>query len=492
LNINPAEKRINGLNKIYIEALQKFNKMQLDLYQNMQIDSIVWQGQRCTFQREGNAFFVLLPTVQQGTKDTLTVFYQGSPQIAAKPPWDGGFVWNKDKNNNDWIGVACEGDGASIWFPCKDHLSDRPDSVRIVLEVPQNLMAVANGNLYQTINLPNGYKRYDWRNSYPIATYNMTLNIANYVHLSDTMTTLQGNVLQLDYYVLPYNKDTATQHFKQVKQMLRCYEQSFGEYPFLKDGYALVETPYWGMEHQSAIAYGNSYKNHPFGFDFIIIHESGHEYWGNAIAVGDHAEMWIHEAFCTYAEALYLECTQGYKRANDYLMLQKGYIKNQHPILAPLHVNYTAFPDADMYYKGTWLLHTLRNVVNDDKKWHLLIKQLYQEFQGKITNTPEVIHFFSQQLGKNMDSFFYEYLQEVNPPTLEYYFSGKGKKRQLHYRFATKRTNFEMPLEIAFGKDFKRITANTKWQMLSFPEKQGNFAINERKFYVLVKEKTGK
>src|SRR5690606_34322216 len=272
-----------------------------------------------------------------------------------------------------WIGVACEGIGASLWWPNKDHLSDEPDSMRMSYTVPSGLMAVGNGIFRNQKDLGNGFTQFDWFVHYPINNYNVTVNIAKYAHLEDTYRSKDGDTLALDYYILENNADTARAHFKQVIPMLACFEESYGKYPFWKDGYALVETPYWGMEHQGAIAYGNEYENNAFDFDFIIVHESAHEYWGNSVSVNDHGEMWIHEAFTTYAEALYLECRDDYKTSVAYLLTQKPNIKNQLPILGPIGVNYSGWEDADMYYKGSWMLHSMRNTIDNDALWHKTI-----------------------------------------------------------------------------------------------------------------------
>jgi aminopeptidase N len=329
LKINPDDHSISGYNVIYYKVARGFNKMQVDLFKNMAIDSIMHRNHKLKYHRDSNAVFVKFATMeQQGAKDSIKIYYHGIPQVAKKPPWDGGFVWSHDSVGKPWIDVACEGTGASLWWPCKDHLSNKPDSMRMSFDVPTGLMCVSNGRLRSEKKLDDGYTRFSWFVSVPIINYDVTLNIADYAHISDYY--LNGkDTLTLDYYVLRYNEQRARTHFAQVKPMLACYEKFFGKYPFYKDGYKLVETTYWGMEHQSCVAYGNHYFNNSFGFDFIIIHESGHEWWGNNLSCSDVADMWLHEAFTTYAEALYIECTQIIKPLlNIYLKNKKGSVIN--------------------------------------------------------------------------------------------------------------------------------------------------------------------
>lgn len=490
LIVDIADKSIRGSNTISYTFDGSCDSMQLDLFANMTINNIYREdGSRPVgFVRKGDAFFVPAPqNSKAGAVHGITIEYEGQPTEAANPPWDGGFVWQKDSLGRPWVAVACEGDGASLWFPCKDHLADEPDSVTLDIMVAANLTCVANGTLRSQYQEGN-YNGFEWVVENPINSYNITLNIAHYAHFGEQMTTIEGRKLALDYYVLDYNKPKAKKHFEQVKPMMQCYEQLFGEYPFVEDGYALVETPYWGMEHQSAIAYGNNYKNNPFGFDFIIIHESGHEYWGNSVSTNDHGAMWIHEAFCTYAEALYLECVQDKQTATNYLMMQKGYIKNKEPIMGPLDVNYTGFPDADMYYRGSWMLHTLRHVVNDDELWYKTIKSLATDYRHQIVTSDQVISYLSQKLGKDLQPFFKEYLYQTEIPILEYEIKGK-KKKKLYYRWQTATTGFAMPVEVKIGEQAMRLHPTQKWQKLKLGKVAAdNLDIDKQLFYASSKK----
>ncbi len=395
--------------------------------------------------------------------------------MAKNAPWDGGFVWRKDTTtakNAPWVTVACEGTGASLWWPCKDHLADEPDSMRITCRVPKGLTCVSNGRFVSQQPTPDGRQtEWMWFVHYPINNYNVTLNITDYAHFADTYTARDGQKLALDYYVLPGNLERAKAHFAQVKPMLACYERYFGAYPFGRDGYKLVETPYWGMEHQSAVAYGNQYRDNPYGFDFIIIHESGHEYFGNSLSCADHAEMWLHESFTTYAEALFMECTQGLPRAIEYLNTQRRLIKNQYPMLGPLGVNADQ-QDTDIYYKGTWMLHTLRHAVGDDAKWFAAINALATEKKRSIVSTDEVVDFLGQRTGVDLRPLFDQYLRYPNLPTLEYKVNppNEASERIVTYRWRADANGFALPIQVRAGSDdWQTIRPTRDWTAVKLP-----------------------
>lgn len=495
LRVNPEEKSITGFNIITYQVVSDFDKIQIDLFENLKIDGIsLLNGDNLIeldFKRDGNAVFIDFPSTQKkGESYRIMINYHGKPRVALRPPWDGGFSWEKDDKGRDWIGVSCEGLGASVWWPNKDHLSDEPDSMRVYCEVPKDLTCVVNGNLrkkkrnnvFNHLEGAEQYMGYEWLISYPINNYNVTLNIAHYDHFQEGYFAKDGQRMDLDYYVLDYNLEAAKEHFKQVKPMLECYEQLFGKYPFWNDGYALVETSYWGMEHQSAVAYGNKYKNNNFDFDFIIIHESGHEYFGNSISVSDHAEMWVHESFCTYAESLYLECSQDKKTAIRYLMEQKSKIGNQMPILGVMNVNYQAWEDADMYYKGAWMLHTIRSVVDNDELWYKTMYDFNQEFLIKNVSTAEVIEFFNKKTGKDLTTIFHQYLKHLRPPKLLYRFEAK----QLFYKWDADVEGFEMPVLVKTNKkgDYFKLNASTKWQSKKMKSRKiKELFVNKELFY---------
>ncbi len=481
IKLDIPKRSISGKNTFHFKVNQNFRTCQIDLFDNMLIEKVVYRGKPIFYKREFHAVFLQFPSeFVQGTIDSFTVFYNGRPKEAARAPWDGGFVWRKDKENNDWVGVACEGIGASLWWPLKDHLSDEPDSQSISIEVPSHLIAVSNGRLRSKEELGKT-TRFNWFVSYPINSYNITLNVGNYVQIEDVYQSVDGR-LTLDYFVLAYNKDKAKEHFKQVKPMLKCFEQYFGAFPFLKDGYKLVETDYWGMEHQSCIAYGNNYKNNEWGFDYIIIHESGHEWFGNSISVPDHAEMWIHESFTTYTEAIFMECMYGYDKAVKYLTAQRFNILNQEPILGPLDVNYDNWVGSDMYYKGAWMLHTLRSCVDDDELWFKTLKLFAFNFRYRIVNTSQVINFFNLNLNNDYTYFFEQYLQYHKPPIFEYKIEKEGNDFELYYRWKVNVQNFKMPVEILVNN--KKIRLNPTQQIQKILINSDNIVVDKSKFYV--------
>lgn len=481
IKLDIPKRSLSGKNTFYFKVHQNFKTCQIDLFDNMIIEKIVYHGKPIFYKREFHAVFLYFPTeLKQGNVDSFSVYYHGRPREAVRAPWDGGFVWRKDEEENDWVGVACEGIGASLWWPLKDHLSDEPDSQAISIEVPSHLWAVCNGRLRSKEELGKTTK-YNWFVSYPINSYNITLNVGNYAHIQDVYNSIDGK-LTLDYYVLSYNKNKAKEHFQQVKTMLKCFEQYFGAYPFQKDGYKLVETDYWGMEHQSCVAYGNHYNNNEWGFDYIIVHESGHEWFGNSVSVPDHAEMWIHESFTTYTEAIYVECVYGYETAVKYLTAQRFNILNQEPILGPLDVNYDRWVGSDMYYKGAWMLHTLRNCVNNDELWFKTLKMFALNFRYRIVNTQQVIQFFNLHLQNDYSSFFEQYLNYPKPPIFEYKVEKKGNEYELYYQWKTNVQNFKMPVEILVNDQRIRLTPTQQPQKMSIESEK--IVVDKNKFYV--------
>jgi len=491
IQIDIKNKSIHGVNHVYFKTISTTSTIQLDLFSNLIIDSICYNNIKLDFQRDSNAFFVQFPApLISGNNYTVSVYYEGNPIIAKKAPWDGGWVFTQDSLKRPWVGVACEGIGASLWWPMKDHLSDEPDSMRMHYTVPSSLMAVGNGILESITTMHPDTKTYNWKVSYPINSYNVTCNIANYAHLQDKHVQLNKDTLAIDYYVLDYNKEKALSHFKQVHPMLTCYENYFGPYPFYKDGFAMVETPYWGMEHQGAIAYGNDYTNKIIQFDYIIIHESGHEWWGNNVSTTDHAEMWIHESFTTYTENLLVEYFYGYDMSVRYLNLNKPLIKNIDPIIGPLDVNYEGWQGSDMYYKGAWILHTFRNVLQNDSLWFSILKGMQQEFALKTVNTQNIIQYINKKTNKDYTWFFEQYLYHAKPPVLEFYTEKIKKNIRIYYKWENVRPDFTMAIPIN-TKDagLKYITPGLDFNFIDIKLKKMNKNIFNQNFnYYLLKE----
>jgi len=475
IQIDPTTQTIAGYNDIYYTANNDFSVIQVDLFDNLIVKKILNEENELTFEKNQNAIYITLPLQEKGTKGKVKIYYEGQPIVAKHAPWDGGFVWSEDENGKSWIGVACEGDGASLWWPNKDHLSEEPDSMSIKISVPSDLMCVSNGNLRNTQVLDNGFTRYDWFVSYPINNYNVTVNIADYAHFEDTYIAGDGSSLAMDFYVLKENLTKAKKHFQQVHKTLACFERYFGKYPFWDDGYALVETPYLGMEHQGAIAYGNEYMRGYLGsmlpdnmnWDYIIVHETGHEYWGNSISANDHAEMWIHESFTTYMEALFCECAYSYEDAVHYLATQKPYIVNKEPILGPLDVNFQDWQSSDHYYKGAWILHTLRHAINNDAIWFDLLRSFHDKNKISQVTTQDIISYVNQCTQRDYTSFFEQYLRYPTIPTFEYRLHQKRKKLCVEYRWNTAVQTFDMPLLVGKEGQMKTIYPTNEWQSMT-------------------------
>jgi len=494
IRVNVAEHKIGGYVDMHYTAMADFKTLQIDLFENMKLERILQDKQELKFERQHNAVFVTFPKTQaEGTKGSIRIHYSGKPQEAKNAPWDGGFVWSKDQNGDPWIGVACEGDGASLWWPNKDHLSDEPDSMSIRISVPKALNCVANGNLRHIVD-QGDYRRFDWFVSYPINNYNVTVNIAKYSHFTDAYTALDGDTLQLDYYVLPYNLTKAKQHFTQVHKVLACYERFFDKYPYWRDGFALVETPYLGMEHQGAIAYGNKYMRGYLGgmiprdmnWDYIIVHETGHEYFGNSITCQDLSEMWIHESFTTYMEALYVECAYSYEDAVRYLVGQRPYILNKEPIIGPPDVNWEDWKGSDHYYKGAWMLHTLRHAINDDAKWFDLLKGFYRRYAGSNITTKEFVDYVNQCTGCKWEPFFEQYLRHAAIPVLQYKLNQQGKNLQVQYQWKADVATFDMPVMVGKKGAYKTIQPKTLgWQEVLLENMTAkDFVVARELFYV--------
>ena len=491
ITINPNQKSIKGLNEISFEIVSPTQKIQLDLFENMKIDSIIWNTKKLNYNRDNDAVFIDFPErLTSKSNYKLKFYYSGNPKIAQNAPWDGGFVFSKDNAGKDFIAVAVQGTGASLWYPVKDSQSDEPDNgASIKVAVPNGLMNVSNGRLLGSEDLKNGYTRWDWEVKNPINNYTITVNIADYVHIQDKMPDLD-----LDYYVLRENEAKAREHFMEVKPMMACFQSKFGRYPFWEDGYKLVETPYLGMEHQSAVAYGNKFKKGYMGFDlsgtgvgmffdYITIHETGHEWFGNSITSADIADMWIHEGFTTYSETVFIECIKGYDMAMKYINGQAKNIRNDKPIIGQYGVNNEG--SGDMYYKGSLLLNTLRHVVGNDEKWWQLLYNYSETFKKQIITTTTVIDYFNTTLGMNLTPVFKQYLFTNQVPIFVY----KVKGDYLYYSWDNANEDFNMPIDIEFEETKMRLNPTIQVQKIKLKKlnKKG-FQIFDNQFYVSIKE----
>ncbi|WP_291275295.1 M1 family metallopeptidase [Flavobacterium sp.] len=491
--INPSDKSIKGSNEIVFKVDDETTRIQVDLFENMQIESIIWNNKKLKFQREYDAIFILFPKkLKKGSLEKILVNYWGNPLVAKNAPWDGGFVFNKDTKGNPWIGVAVQGTGASLWYPCKDSQTDEPDQgASIKVAVPNGLMNVSNGRFKGSTDLKNGYTRWDWEVKNPINNYDITVNIADYIHIHDNH---QG--LDLDFYVLRENEEKAKKHFEQdVKPMMDCFQSKFGKYPFWEDGYKLVETPYLGMEHQSAVAYGNKYKKGYMGydisgtgaglfFDYITIHETGHEWFGNSITSKDIADMWIHEGFTTYTESVFIECLKGYEEAQKYINGQSRSVRNDRPVIGQFGVNKEG--SGDMYYKGALMLNTIRHIINDDTLWWKLLYTYAETYKKQIIDTPTVLAFFNKETGLDFTKVFEQYLTTTKIPKLV--LDKQGKTLKFYWENCV--DQFNMPVAIMIkGKEI-RLQPTTNSQELTIDENTSwnDIEVATKRFFVKVKK----
>ena len=454
VKVDIDQKFISGSNEFRFTATEDFKKLQFDLFANLKIEKVIFHGKTLPFTREANAVFINFPnTIKRGIKEAFTVYYSGNPVVAKRAPWDGGFVFTKDTEGKPWVATACEGLGASVWWPNKDHLSDEVDSMLISISVPKGLKDVSNGRLRKVTELNNGYTRFDWAVKNPINNYDVEANIGNYVHFDDTFNGEKGR-LSLDYWVLPASLDKAKKQFTDnVKPMLTAFEHWFGPYPFYEDGYKLIETPHLGMEHQSGVAYGNHYQNGYLGrdlsgtgwgmkWDFIIVHESGHEWFGNNITMKDEADMWIHESFTNYSESLFVEQQFGKQAGQEYVHGNRHGIQNDSPIIGPYNVNKEG--SGDMYQKGGVMLNMIRTIINNDEKWRDIMRGLNKTFYHQTVTTEQIVSYINQQSNLNLTSIFDQYLRYKNIPTLEFRF----QDNQLLARWIADVNGFKMPVRI--------------------------------------------
>jgi aminopeptidase N len=486
-------KFISGSNLFRFTATQDFSKLQFDLFANLQIEKIIYRGKELNYTREFNAVFITFPQeITKGSKEEFTVYYSGNPVVAKKAPWDGGIVFSTDSLGKPWVATACEGIGASVWWPNKDQLADEPDSVLISISVPNSLKDVSNGRLRKTTDLGNGYTRFDWFVSNPINNYDVEANIGNYTHFDDVYNGENGK-LTLDYWVLPYNLERAKKQFgANVKPMLKAFEHWFGPYPFYADGYKLIETPHLGMEHQSGIAYGNKYRNGYLGrdlsgtgrglsWDFIIVHESGHEWFGNSITCKDIADMWIHESFTNYSESLFVENITGSKQAGqEYVHGTRQAIANDGPVIGYYGVNNEG--SEDMYYKGGNMLNMIRTIINNDEKWRAILRGLNKTFYHQTVTTAQIIDYINAQSGLKLTTIFQQYLYHPNIPTLEFRFEN-GKP---YCRWVADVPGFDMPVRVRTkGGEYRFIQPSSTFRVIDLPgATKENLEVDTFNYYI--------
>ena len=489
VSVDPKSKTIDGKNSIHYKVLKTNKVMQIDLQPPMQLTKAIQNGRKLKISHCGNAHYIHLEKTQiKYNIDSLTVFFEGTPRQAVRAPWDGGFSWKKDKNGTDFIATTCQGIGASVWWPNKDHMYDEVDSMKIRVNVPKHLVAVSNGRLIDTSKSDKSYS-YTWFVSNPINNYGVNINIGDYVNFSEIYKGEKGK-LNMNYYVLKHHLEKAKKQFLEAPKMMRAFEHWFGPYPFYEDSYKLVEVPYLGMEHQSSVTYGNQFKNGYLGtdlsatgwglkFDFIIVHESGHEWFANNITNKDIADMWIHEGFTSYAENLFLDYYYGKEAAAAYVIGTRKRIQNDRPLIGDYNVNNEG--SSDIYYKGANMIHMLRQLTKDDEKWRQILRKMNSKFYHQTVTTQQIEDFLSKEIGRDLNPFFNQYLRDTRIPVLEY----KITEGKLNYRWNNVVSGFDMPVEIAGKQRTFWIYPRESWNAIAFVDSEIKVDIN---YYVKTKQ----
>jgi aminopeptidase N len=490
--VNPPEKFLSGSTTVFYEVLKPYQVIQIDLQPPLKVDKVTQDGQELSYKLDGkNAYMITLNKKQvKGKNESIVVHYSGNPIVAKRPPWDGGVQWVKDKEGNDYVATSCQGLGASAWWPCKDHMYDECDSMLISITVPEKLKDISNGRLRKVIDNTDGTRTFEWFVKNPINNYGINMNVGNYEHFNEVYDGEKGK-LTLDYYVLPENLEKARTQFKQVPMMLKAFEHWFGPYPFYEDGYKLVDVPYLGMEHQSSVTYGNKYNNGYLGrdlsgtgwgmkWDFIIVHESGHEWFANNITYKDIADMWIHESFTNYSENLFTEYYYGKEAGAAYVIGCRKNIMNKTPIIGIYNVNNGG--SGDMYYKGGNMLHTMRQIVNDDERWRQVLRGLNKTFYHQTVVSKQIEDYVSKTSGKNFSKVFDQYLRDIRIPVLEY----KVEDGKFTYHWANCVEGFDMPVKVSFnGEKMDFIYPTTGWKAL---KKEAKDVKLDENFYVTLKK----
>lgn len=472
IQLDVNQKFIKGYTNIIYKTLTTQKKMQIDLQEPLQIDSVIFHSQKCMWKHDFNAWLIELAQQSELT-DSIRIYYSGKPRAAKFPPWDGGFSWKKDDKGRPWIGVSCQGLGASVWWPNKDHQYDEPDKgMRISVTLPDSLTNISNGKLVSVITNTNLTTTWNYKVFNPINNYDVTLNSGHYVTVKDSFIGING-LLKIEYVVLDYNRSKIESHLKiDTHDMLKSFEYWFGPYPFYEDGFRLVETSYLGMEHQSAIAYGNKFKKGYLGtdrsrtgvgllWDFIIVHESGHEWFGNNITCKDNADMWIHEGFTTYSEVLFMESKWGKDSAWKYVRGLRKNIRNDRPLIGDYGVNNEG--SGDIYDKGANMIHNIRQVMDNDSLFHEILLGMNKDFAKKIVSTKEIEEHMIARSGKDLQPIFDQYLRTRKVPVLEY----KIVKGKLIYKWSNCIKGFNMPVKMISDKNtsFWILPSTTKKQL---------------------------
>ncbi len=491
IKVNPDDKTIAGTNTIQYNVLKPNQVLQIDLQEPLVLTKVTQNNKELEIKHDGNAHFVMLKDQQYiGETNSVIAYYEGKPREAVRAPWDGGISWKKDTNGNHFIASSCQGLGASVWWPNKDHMYDEVDSMDISVTIPKGLMNVSNGRLKNIIDNKDETITTNWHVANPINNYGVNINIGDYANFSEVFKGEKGD-LDMNYYVLKDNLEKAKNHFKDAPKMMKAFEHWFGPYPFYEDSFKLVEVPYLGMEHQSSVTYGNKYMNGYLGsdlsgtgwglkFDFIIIHEAGHEWFANNITNVDIADMWIHESFTAYSESLFLDYYYGKQASSEYVIGTRRGIQNDRPLIGHYNVNNEG--SGDMYYKGANMLHTIRQLVKDDEKWRQILRTLNSKFYHQTVTTQQIENCLAEESGLDLKGIFNQYLRTVNIPVFEYQVEGK----KLHYKWTNIVDDFIMPIQIEVNGVNQWITPSKNNQTLKLKFKDAKIKVDSN-FYVNVK-----
>ncbi|MFD0964949.1 M1 family metallopeptidase [Pseudofulvibacter geojedonensis] len=490
VEVFPKTKTIKGSNIINFKVLKPAKRLQIDLQKPLKITQVIYKNNELNFTREGNVFWIDFPdNLTINSNESITIFYEGTPTESKNPPWSGGITWRKDKNGTDFIASSNQGIGASIWWPNKDHSYDEPDNgIDMFITVPEHLTDVSNGRLIDIKhNKEAKTKTFHWQVINPINNYGVNINIGDYTHFSEVYKGEKGN-LDCQYWVLKHHLSKAKEQFKQATMTIEAFEHWFGPYPFYEDSFKLVEAPYLGMEHQSSVTYGNKYRNGYLGsdlsgtgvglkFDFIIVHESGHEWFANNITHKDVADMWIHEGFTAYSENLYVDYHFSTEEANTYVIGTRRMIKNDKPLIGQYCVNNEG--SGDMYYKGANIIHTIRQMVNDDEKWRNILRGLNEEFYHQQVTTQQIENYIINQSGLDLKGFFNQYLRTTKIPILEYQID----KNVVKFKFNNSVNNLNFPIKVYINNKAVWLNVSNKLQVFKSNKPIKTFIV-DKNFYL--------
>ena len=465
LEVMSEDQAIAGYVDIKLKSLtDNLNKIELDLIDNFDVLGLTDPDNHgLNFDHGGDKLMVNL--VKPAGKDELIdlrIKYEGQPVEALMPPWIGGFNWSKDSTGADWIGLSCQGEGAKIWIPCKDHPSDEPDSVALSITIPKPYYCAANGVLREITEPKEGFQTYHWITHYPINNYDINISIGKYKVLQKYYYLENGDSMPVIFYHLAQSEAGAEKHLDMAIDMLKTYRKYYGEYPFAKEKFAIVETKYLGMEHQTINAYGNHYKYRKINgkdWDDLMVHEMGHEWWGNKVTANDWADLWIHEGICTFGEALYLREKGGEKAYHDHLQMIKKRISNKTPIIPKRNANSHEVYTGDIYSKGAWLMNSLRYILGDSAFFAALkdfATNPQYTYQNRVV-TDNFIDLIKRHSQSDFSAYIADYLYTTNIPDVRV-----DSVSQNLYNVSIPNIDYTLPMDISGDEMYERVVLSKK------------------------------